>query len=56
MARLRDPEHGCVWDKQQTYKSIVPHTLEEAYEVAEVIENKVISIVQGSAAVKPVGE
>jgi ATP diphosphatase len=38
MAKLRDPETGCVWDKAQTYQSIVPHTLEEAYEVAETIE------------------
>jgi len=40
MAQLRDPEHGCVWDKQQTYQTIVPHTLEEAYEVAETIESE----------------
>ncbi len=38
MARLRDPDSGCPWDLQQTYKSIVPHTLEEAYEVADAIE------------------
>ncbi|NOU50733.1 nucleoside triphosphate pyrophosphohydrolase [Pseudoalteromonas sp. JBTF-M23] len=38
MATLRDPEKGCDWDKQQTFKSIVPHTLEEAYEVADAIE------------------
>ncbi|MFV1985586.1 MAG: nucleoside triphosphate pyrophosphohydrolase [Thiohalomonadales bacterium] len=38
MSRLRDPKSGCPWDLKQTYKSIVPHTLEEAYEVAEVIE------------------
>lgn len=38
MTQLRDPDTGCPWDKQQTYRSIVPHTLEEAYEVAEVIE------------------
>jgi len=38
MSSLRDPNTGCVWDKQQTYKSIVPHTIEEAYEVAEAIE------------------
>jgi nucleoside triphosphate diphosphatase len=38
MARLRDPEAGCPWDRQQTFASIVPHTLEEAYEVAEAIE------------------
>lgn len=40
MQKLRDPEKGCVWDKQQTYASIVPHTLEEAYEVAETIEKE----------------
>lgn len=38
MARLRDPQHGCPWDLQQDWRSIVPHTLEEAYEVADVIE------------------
>ncbi len=39
MSRLRDPENGCPWDQQQNYRSIVPHTLEEAYEVADTIEN-----------------
>ncbi len=38
MARLRDPEHGCPWDREQTLASLVPHTLEEAYEVAEAAE------------------
>ncbi|WP_421684323.1 nucleoside triphosphate pyrophosphohydrolase [Stutzerimonas urumqiensis] len=38
MARLRDPQFGCPWDLQQDYASIVPHTLEEAYEVADAIE------------------
>lgn len=38
MARLRDPEGGCPWDQKQTWSSIVPHTLEEAYEVADCIE------------------
>ncbi len=38
MARLRDPQHGCAWDKAQTYQTIVPYTLEEAYEVADAIE------------------
>lgn len=38
MARLRDPQHGCPWDLKQTYASIVPYTLEEAYEVADAIE------------------
>jgi MazG family protein len=39
MARLRDPETGCPWDREQTFATIVPHTLEEAYEVAETIEH-----------------
>ena len=38
MARLRDPQAGCPWDRAQTFASIVPYTLEEAYEVADVIE------------------
>ena len=38
MARLRDPETGCPWDIEQTYASIVPYTIEEAYEVAEAVE------------------
>ncbi|KMY00296.1 MULTISPECIES: nucleoside triphosphate pyrophosphohydrolase [Pseudomonas] len=38
MARLRDPQFGCPWDLKQNYASIVPHTLEEAYEVADAIE------------------
>ena len=38
MRRLRDPQAGCPWDQEQTYRSLVPHTLEEAYEVADAIE------------------
>ena len=38
MARLRDPEAGCPWDVQQDFRSIAPHTIEEAYEVADAIE------------------
>lgn len=38
MARLRDPKTGCPWDVKQDFKSIVPHTIEEAYEVADCIE------------------
>jgi len=38
MAQLRDPERGCPWDLQQDFRSIAPHTLEEAYEVADAIE------------------
>lgn len=38
MARLRDPDGGCPWDLEQTYRTIAPYTLEEAYEVADAIE------------------
>ncbi len=38
MQRLRDPETGCSWDQKQTQKSLLPYTLEEAYEVADAIE------------------
>src|SRR5262245_30697193 len=38
MARLRDPAGGCPWDLKQDFRSIAPHTLEEAYEVADAIE------------------
>lgn len=38
MAQLRNPDGGCPWDLEQDFKSIVPHTLEEAYEVADAIE------------------
>ncbi len=40
MSRLRDPSGGCPWDIKQTYNTIVPCTLEEAYEVADAIERK----------------
>ena len=39
MARLRDPDGGCPWDVEQDFASIAPHTIEEAYEVAEAIEH-----------------
>lgn len=38
MATLRDPLRGCPWDRQQTFKTIAPYTLEEAFEVADAIE------------------
>ena len=38
MARLRDPVGGCEWDRAQTFESIAPYTIEEAYEVADAIE------------------
>lgn len=38
MARLRDPERGCEWDTVQTFATIAPYTIEEAYEVADAIQ------------------
>lgn len=38
MARLRDPQDGCAWDLEQTFATIAPYTIEEAYEVADAIE------------------
>ena len=38
MKRLRDPETGCPWDISQTFETIAPYTIEEAYEVADAIE------------------
>jgi tetrapyrrole methylase family protein/MazG family protein/ATP diphosphatase len=38
MARLRDPVTGCPWDVEQTFATIAPYTVEEAYEVADAIE------------------
>jgi MazG family protein len=37
MARLRDPEKGCPWDREQTLATLAPYTIEEAYEVADAI-------------------
>jgi ATP diphosphatase len=39
MARLRDPKGGCPWDLEQTFETIAPYTIEEAYEVAEAINS-----------------
>ncbi|MFU8895525.1 MAG: nucleoside triphosphate pyrophosphohydrolase [Gammaproteobacteria bacterium] len=38
MRRLRDPEQGCPWDVAQTFATIAPYTIEEAFEVADAIE------------------
>ncbi len=40
MARLRDPKSGCPWDCEQTLESLLPYTIEEAYEVADAIEQR----------------
>jgi len=40
MKRLRDPENGCPWDKEQTFATIAPYTLEETYEVLDAISRE----------------
>jgi NTP pyrophosphatase (non-canonical NTP hydrolase) len=40
MARLRSPDNGCPWDRQQDFASLIPYTLEEAYEVADAVERE----------------
>jgi ATP diphosphatase len=43
MARLRDPDGGCPWDVRQTFATIAPYTIEEAYEVADAIDRNDMS-------------
>ena len=43
MARLRDPDGGCPWDLEQTFATVAPYTVEEAYEVADAIERNDLS-------------
>lgn len=40
MARLRDPQGGCPWDLKQDFQSLIPYTLEEAYEVVDAVERQ----------------
>jgi ATP diphosphatase len=47
MARLRDPKTGCEWDQEQTFASIAPYTIEEAYEVADAIDRNDIQALKG---------
>lgn len=47
MRTLRDPQRGCPWDLEQSYHTIVPHTLEEAYEVADTIERNALDELPG---------
>jgi nucleoside triphosphate diphosphatase len=42
MARLRDPERGCPWDIKQSFASVAPYTIEEAYEVADAIDRNAL--------------
>jgi len=47
MRRLRDPETGCPWDVEQTFATIAPYTIEEAYEVADAIEREAWEELEG---------
>jgi nucleoside triphosphate diphosphatase len=47
MSRLRDPANGCPWDLQQTFRTIAPYTIEEAYEVADAIEREDLQALRG---------
>lgn len=47
MARLRDPERGCEWDLAQSFASIAPYTIEEAYEVVDAIERSDMTDLRG---------
>jgi nucleoside triphosphate diphosphatase len=47
MARLRDPAGGCPWDLEQTFATIAPYTIEEAYEVADAIERNDMGELRG---------
>src|SRR5262252_4624397 len=47
MARLRDPNGGCPWDREQTFATITPYTIEEAYEVADAIERGALDDLRG---------
>jgi nucleoside triphosphate diphosphatase len=47
MARLRAPKTGCPWDVEQTFRTIAPYTIEEAYEVADAIERDAMDDLRG---------
>ncbi|HUO66357.1 MAG TPA: nucleoside triphosphate pyrophosphohydrolase [Gammaproteobacteria bacterium] len=47
MARLRAPDGGCPWDLEQTFATIAPYTIEEAYEVADAIERGALDDLRG---------
>ena len=47
MVKLRDPDGGCPWDVEQDFASIAPYTIEEAYEVADAIEQSDMESLKG---------
>ena len=50
MATMRDPKKGCSWTKSQTFNSLIRHTIEEAYEVADTIERQDYKSLKGELA------
>lgn len=51
MQRLRDPENGCPWDKEQTFATIAPYTLEETYEVLDAIAREDFDDLRGELGI-----
>lgn len=47
MAALRDPVSGCPWDREQSFRSIAPYTIEEAYELADAVERDDVTALPG---------
>src|SRR3954466_10762743 len=47
MATLRDASRGCPWDREQTFATIAPYTIEEAYEAADAIERGALDELEG---------
>ena len=47
MAKLRDPDGGCPWDLEQSFATIAPYTIEEAYEVADAIARNDLEALKG---------
>ena len=57
MAKLRTPVTGCPWDLEQDFATIVPYTIEEAYEVADAIErNDMAALDECAALLQPLRE
>ena len=52
MRRLRDPENGCPWDKEQTCATIAPYTLEETYEGLDAIQREDFDDLRGECNVQ----
>src|SRR3546814_12135978 len=50
MARLRDPDGGCPWDLKQNFATIAPYTIEEAYEVADALDQQDMEAQSGRAS------